>query len=221
MLPTLEIQPVAPGADGRDVLSQLAGFDVAVFVSANAVQQGLLLVDGVGGWPPKLPAAVVGEATARELRARGVEQVIVPQEGSDSEALLALAQLQHVAGRRIVIFRGVGGREHLADTLRRRGAQVTYVECYRRIKPEIETGPLLGLLASGKLRAVVVASTEALANLVDAVPEARRALLFAVPLFVVHTRIALAGAELGFEEVRVAGEAGLFEALLVGLRERC
>ena len=144
----------------------------------------------------------------------------MPRDGSDSEALLALAPLQQVAGRRIVIFRGVGGREYLADTLRRRGARVSYIECYRRIKPEIEAAPLLGLLTTGKPHAVVVASTEALANLVDAVPQALRALLFAVPLFVVHSRIARVGTELGFKQVLVAGDAGLFEALLLGLSGR-
>lgn len=222
VLPTLEIEPIAPDPGLQRILSRLAGFDLAVFVSPNAVQQGLPLLDGMGGWPRDLPAAAVGAATARELHARGIEGVIVPGQGSDSEALLALAPLQHVAGWRVVIFRGVGGREHLADTLRRRGAEVTYVECYRRLRPEIDVGPLLALLTTAKLHAVVAASAQALANLTDAVPKAQRPLLLAVPLLVVHAKIARAGADLGFEAVFVAGngEAGLFEALLGELYER-
>ena len=146
-----------------------------MFVSANAVQQGLRSCRRSAAGRPTFRRRRWAQATARELRARGVEQVLVPQAGSDSEALLALGRMQQVAGRRIVIFRGVGGREHLADTLRAPWRAGEYVECYRRIKPEIEPEPLLGLLARGELHAVVAASTEALANLVELCRGAPRA----------------------------------------------
>ena len=38
-------------------------------------------------------------------------------------------------GKRVLIFRGDGGREQLGDTLAARGALVDYVACYRRAKP--------------------------------------------------------------------------------------
>jgi MFS superfamily sulfate permease-like transporter len=80
--------------------------------------------------------------------------------GQDSEALLALPQLEQVAGKRIAIFRGVGGRTLLADTLRSRGATVDYVECYRRRRPDADAGPLLQRWAD--VSAVTIASAETL-----------------------------------------------------------
>src|SRR5512145_1797935 len=168
----LEIEPVAPDAQVRGALSALGTARLAVFVSANAVAHGLPLVRAAGGWPPTLTAAAVGAATASALRAQGVDRVLVPDQGADSEALLALPGLRSVAGQRVVIFRGVGGRELLADTLRSRGAQVAYVECYRRVKPALDASQILERVCAGTLHAAVAASAEALANLVELLPDA-------------------------------------------------
>jgi len=58
--------------------------------------------------------ATVGAGSARALHDYGVSRVIVPQQRFDSEALLALDELQNVSGMRVAIFRGDGGRELLA-----------------------------------------------------------------------------------------------------------
>ncbi|WP_296815495.1 uroporphyrinogen-III synthase [Thiobacillus sp.] len=71
---------------------------------------------------------------------QGVEDVVTP-DGQDSEAVLALPQLQAVAGRQVVIVRGVGGRALMADTLRARGADVHFMECYRRTCPHADPAP--------------------------------------------------------------------------------
>ena len=98
------------------------------------------------------------------LQAQGLTEVITPQ-GQDSEALLALPQLQDVAGRRVLIVRGVGGRALLADTLRARGAEVHFLECYRRMRPQADALPLLAHWQAGGIDAVTVTSAEALHNL--------------------------------------------------------
>jgi uroporphyrinogen-III synthase len=219
VFPSLEIEPVAPDAQACEVLSRLASFDLAVFVSANAVQQAMPLLRALGGWPQRLTAAAVGQATASALQLQGVERVLTPRDGADSQALLALPQLQEMQGRQVIVFRGVGGRELLADTLRSRGAQVAYVECYRRVRPAIDAAPMAGRLAGGQLHATLVASGEALANLLELLPAPQRPLLLELPLVVTHPNVARAAGGLGFRRVAVAsgGESELFQALLVAL----
>ena len=216
VFPALEIEAVAPDAQARDALDKLGTAHLAVFVSANAVEYGLPLVRAAGGWPRALVAAAVGAATASALRAQRVERVLVPDQGADSEALLALPRLRDVRGQRIVIFRGVGGRELLATTLRRRGAHVSYVECYRRGKPELDVRPVIQHLRAGTLHATVAASGEALANLVELLPDPA---LREVPLCVTHANVARVAGDLGFQRSRVAadGEDGMLEALIAAV----
>ena len=86
-------------------------------------------------WPARLRAFAPGPGTAAALAAAGIHDVTIPATTFDSEGLLALPALSQVAGKRIAIFRGEGGRDLLGDTLRARGALVDYVDCYRRAAP--------------------------------------------------------------------------------------
>jgi uroporphyrinogen-III synthase len=221
VFPTLEIQPVTLSRASANALAALPQQRLAVFVSTNAVRYGLPLIRARGGWPPTLAAAAVGSATARLLQEEGVAPVWVPGTGGDSEALLALPALQQVSGWGVVVFRGAGGRELLADTLRTRGAQVSYVECYRRAMPRSDPAPVREALRGDRLDALVAASAEGVRNLLEMVgPEWQQALR-QVALVVTHPQVAEAAAALGFEQVLLAGDAheGVVKCL-EGLGER-
>ena len=103
-----------------------------VFVSTNAVQYAFPLL------PDQLPldigVAAIGQATANALDAVGLPATLVP-ERMDSEGLLALPELADLRGRHVIVLRGNGGRELLADTLVERGATLQQVEVYRRRLP--------------------------------------------------------------------------------------
>jgi uroporphyrinogen-III synthase len=102
-------------------LETLDEADVAIFVSPNAATYGLSLLERWGRELPKRAIVLaVGPGTARQLHERGVSVSAVPQGKYDSEALLALPDLQDVAGRSILIIRGQAGRELLAEELARR-----------------------------------------------------------------------------------------------------
>lgn len=181
--------------------ARLDGYDLAVFVSANAVDRALAVIRARREWPAALSAATVGPASAAALRRHGVARVVVPSTGFDSEALLAEPALQAVGGQRVVIFRGDGGRELLGDTLQVRGASVEYVTCYRRARPDADAGALIALLARGEIDAVTVSSSEGARNLFEMVGEGGREGLRRTPLFAPHARIAAAARVLGCEQV--------------------
>jgi uroporphyrinogen-III synthase len=216
LMPTVEIEPIDPSPQSRVQVAQLRECDLAVFVSVNAVRCAWPLIEAAGGWPPELRAAAVGRSTADELLARGVKNLLVPVARSDSEALLCLPALQHVRGWRTLVFRGQGGRELLADTLRGRGAQVEYVECYRRVKPSAPTHSLDERLRAGTLDGITATSAESLRNLVELLGEASPFAL-PVPVFAMHPKIAAAARTLGFGQVVLteSGDEGLLRGMMM------
>jgi uroporphyrinogen-III synthase len=167
VFPALEIVPVPLASDSQAALATLAFASLAVFVSANAVTHGLGAVRRTGIWPSRVPVAAIGEATADALRNSGFDRVISPMGRADSETLLACPELQAVSGQNIIIFRGVGGREQLRATLVSRGASVSYVECYRRMKPPTDPAPLRAAIGRREVDAVHVMSAESLDNFLD------------------------------------------------------
>jgi uroporphyrinogen-III synthase len=121
-----------------------------------------------------------------------------------------------VAGKRVLIVRGVGGRELLADTLRARGATVHYLEAYRRLRPQADAAPLLAQWQDGGIDAVTAASTETLHNLAALLGDAGRPLLLRTPLFVPHEKIAAAARQFGVARVIATpgGDAGLVAGMI-------
>ena len=191
----------------RQGLEQL---DAAIFVSANAVRFSFAMLrsrEAGFRWPETLPALGVGPATARALEAEGVVDPQLPPTRWDSEGLLAMRVLTRVQGQRIALFRGVGGRTLLGDTLRERGAEVVLVECYERRLPDTDSTPLRVALSRGTVDAVTVSSLDVLHNVLRLAGEPQAGMLRATPLFVPHRRVRDAAAAMGFLKPVVAGVA--------------
>ncbi|MGR9053083.1 MAG: uroporphyrinogen-III synthase, partial [Gammaproteobacteria bacterium] len=134
LFPTLEIVPNLQSDSFHCLFDRLEKFDQSIFISANAVNFAVSANNGKIDTFSNHRIAAVGRATADALVALGLK-VCVPDTGNDSESLLAMSEFENVSGQSILIIRGEGGRETLADTLRERGAKVEYLEVYRRIKP--------------------------------------------------------------------------------------
>ena len=201
LFPLLDITPVANDAALREQAGRLGQFDLAIFVSPNAVRFGMQAIREAGTAPARV--ATVGEGSAKALREWGIGDVIVPDSRFDSEGLLQ--KLQDVAGWRVMIFRGDGGRELLGDTLKARGALVEYATCYLRSKPQREIDD------AGPVDAITVTSSEALNHLQSIAPRG----LHGTPLFVPHPRIADLAGTLGWSDVHPtgSGDEGLLSAL--------
>jgi uroporphyrinogen-III synthase len=202
--PALEIHGPEDPAALRTLLAGIEHYDIAFFVSANAVHYGLELLGGT--LPASLQVAAVGTGTARALAAYAIAVALLPEERFDSAALLALPALQQVAGKRILIFRGNGGHPLLGDTLRERGAEVVYAEVYRRERPAADAAPLRARWPQ-EIRIVTATSLELLHNLVVLLGEAGRSLLQETPLVVVSEAMRRRAEELGCRHVLMAPRA--------------
>jgi uroporphyrinogen-III synthase len=190
------------------VIDRLKEFSLAIFISPNAVNRAMKRIQAHGGLPPGLRIACVGQGSARELKNFEVENLIVPPDRFDSEGLLAMPELNAVKGKRIVIFRGEGGRELLGDTLKSRGAEIEFAECYRRVRPNADATPLLRRGEHGEIDIVSVTSVDGLHNLFDMVGEAGQRWLIRTPIVVVSERMAKVCREWGFNtEPRLASPA--------------
>ena len=210
--PAIVILPPADRALLDAVHATLDRFDIAIFVSANAVEYG---VPAPETWPSKLLALAPGPGTAAALAATGIAGARIPTTTFDSSGLLALSELRDVAGKHVVVFRGEGGRADLGDTLRERGAAVTYVECYRRAAPATGAAGLGEVLREGRAHALTLTSSEGLDNLCALLAATDLERLRRVPAFVPHPRIAEHARTLGFVPVETGGaDAGLIAGLL-------
>jgi uroporphyrinogen-III synthase len=213
VFPALDIVPIPLSPESLAALASLPAASFAIFVSANAAEHGVAAARQAGPWPDRVAVAGVGEATADRLRREGFARVISPAAGFDSESLLACPELRDVKGRQALVFRGVGGREHLRTTLEARGATVRYVECYRRERPASDPAALLAALAQGEIHAVHAMSAETVDNFLalagPGVSWSR------VALVVPHPAIARHRAAAAFGRTMVAGPGitSLVEAL--------
>lgn len=202
LFPTLEIRPIALSTQAQTFLARLASYDIAVFISANAVSHGVGAVQARTAWPTGILTCAVGKATAQALREVGIA-AREPTDGNDSEALLRMSELQTVKGKQVLVVRGVGGRELLAQTLRSRGAQVDIFECYERHMPAVDVGRLRTAITGDRIAAIVVSSVEALDNLLGLLDEQYLVMLRDCPVFVSHSRVAARAHEAGLKNAIV------------------
>ncbi|WP_455216941.1 uroporphyrinogen-III synthase [Kaarinaea lacus] len=212
--PVIDIRPPSNPALLQSKLAKLGAAQLAIFVSANAVEYGVTALGGPQNWPEKVDIAAIGKATAAKCSMLGLDVSLSAPEPFNSEALLSLPELQELKGKRVSIFRGEGGRELLANTLRERGAEVEYLECYRRILPDNVPTDLYQCWDEKRVLLIVVTSNEALHNLVNLVDEKHRSGLLASALVVISQRAVSEASELGFKIEPVVTENASNEAIL-------
>lgn len=228
LISLLEIVPVSDESHIRAIKNRILDFDLyrkAIFVSQNAVEHGL---DWLENYWPQLPYGIdffaVGDTTAKQLQARGLKVTDLAQSQTGamtSETLLQSPALQSVAGERILIFRGLGGRPHIGEVLCERGAQVDYCELYERLLPAESSAAFGQLFAADPQNLVVTLhSGEALDNfqhIVRQMPVTVSANMLNIHLLVPSQRILGLAKAAGFNKVCAAHnatEASMLQGLL-------
>lgn len=194
-LPLLETQALAVTAEQQAVFDALQRYCAVIVVSKPAAR---LALQRLGNAVPPMPWFSVGAATAQILAGHGLD-VHYPATGDDSEALLQLPALREAIARpgaKVLILRGQGGRELLAERLREQGASVDYLELYRRFLPVYESGALMQRIRLERLNGLVVSSGQGFLHL-QALAGTDWPLVAQLPLFVPSPRV--------YEMARAAG----------------
>lgn len=205
--PTLEIEAVEDISNALAGLTDLEHYNWLIFISANAVYFALKACDNELIIPEHLKVAAIGKSTADALERGGIRVDLVPKGRFNSEEFLALPEMQKVYGQRFLIVRGQGGREKLLNTLRQRGARVTYSEVYRRVVPNVDIDRNLKRWREEGIDAVTIFSGESLANFISILGSKGFAWFYKVPLVVASSGIAELAEEKGFENVILATNA--------------
>ncbi|HLT63729.1 MAG TPA: uroporphyrinogen-III synthase [Pseudohongiella sp.] len=206
-LPLIEIEEVTEPESCekiKNIILNLDQYTAAIFISINAARFGMRWIDQY--WPQLptgLSAYTVGPGTAEVLREFDWP-VFYPQTGVTSEDLLALPGLKNVEGQRIALFRGVGGRELLAETLRARGAKVDYLELYRRHTPDYSGDVMASLIHQYGINAVVVSSAQILDVLLHSLHH-DASLMRTIPVIVPSERVRQKALDAGLNIVVNAG----------------
>ncbi|GGC50353.1 fused uroporphyrinogen-III synthase HemD/membrane protein HemX [Paraburkholderia caffeinilytica] len=236
--PLIDIAPVTDEAPLRAALAALERYALVVFVSPNAVDHAFARSDTI--WPHALPIGVVGPGSVQALARHGVvapaynivSPPSVPDDDTarfDSEGLFAAIDTAlgaaSLEGKRVLIVRGDGGREWLADRLREAGAEVETVAAYRRLVPEPSIGgwARVHALLAGEPHAWLLTSSEGVRNLhelaQDHLTGDEIAQLKHATLVTPHPRIAQTARALGFDSITVsgAGDERIARALLAAV----
>jgi uroporphyrinogen-III synthase len=226
LFPTIEIRPVLNpeklSAKLSACFANIDQYDFIIFVSRNAVTavfDHYLSKDGL--LAEKIQILAIGSGTAAALSELAMSDVLHAGVQADSESLLLLPELDSelVRNKKILIVRGVGGRELLADNLKQRGALVDYAEVYQRALPEYDIQQCRELWQNEQLDAVIISSNEGLENLLKLTADADQEKLFKTPLIVMSARNAELAKQTGFiTETAIAKEKN-DEGLLLALLE--
>jgi uroporphyrinogen-III synthase len=207
-IPVISIEPVVENHQIKTQILELDNFHKAIFVSGNAAE---LAIEWIDKYWPMLPVGVeyfaVGERTAALLKEADMD-ALHPSGRQNSEALLKLEQLQQLENQRVIIFRGVGGREILAETLIERGARVEYCELYQRVIDSQQ----LALAQQQESDCLVAHSGE----LIQAMGQAEDTLFADTAVVVPSERVAVIAAGLGYRRV-ISAENALPESMLAAV----
>ncbi len=171
--PLIDIGPAPDPAAPVQAWARLPEADLAFFASPNAVAAVMAARPPGTVWPAHTWAATVGPGSAQALLAAGVPRarLLTPDAAAaqfDSEALWPFIDQQGPwRGREVVLLRGQGGREWLADRLTQAGAHVTALAVYSRSapRPTLEARAQLQELMQPQARALwLLSSSEAVGH---------------------------------------------------------
>lgn len=213
--PAIEIRSVGNRSALLTEIESLPECDYAFFISPNAVTYGIdAISESIGALPQSLRLACIGAGTIAALKDAGYQCHVSPVDNFNSEALLDLPELRDIKDKRIVIFRGNGGRDKLRNELVKRGAHVEYIACYERAAPTTDIKPVVSELANNNIDIISFTSAGAARNIVAMLGDQAGDNIFNLPVIAVSQRIADVCRSLGFKAGIIVAETPNNEAIV-------
>ncbi len=218
--PAIQITAIDESQDLLTHSLPLDSYDIAIFISRNAVSYGIPLLTQKN-WPSNTRIAAIGNGTARQIQKLGFVPDIISTTTASSEGLLSEVELNSVNKKRILIIRGKGGREKLADTLKARGAKVDYFECYKRTLPDNDNNILSRLWDKDTLHGIILTSAEGLKNLYQMVNKKDLPRLNRTPLYVISSTMVELCKDLGYKSIPVLMHSASDDDVLESVTGHC
>lgn len=225
--PVLAITPLDTALEAaraqtcKELMMNLDHFQHVIFISGNAVYYGL---EWINEYWPQLPVGIqwygIGKTTSAALLRAGVpvDSAEPDQDYSmNSEALLRHPALAEIVHDRVLIVRGVGGREYLQQQLSERGARVSYAECYRRAKVGRPSGELAAFIDQRAIDVCCVNSGDSLDFYCELIGDNQLGRFRHIVMLVPGQRVAQMARARGFQHIiqaRNASDESVLTALL-------
>jgi len=147
----------------------LEKFTDIIFISRNAVEVGMSMINTQGKIPDTVRVMAVGSETAKQLYQYGID-ALFPDHGTGAEALLKVPQLTEMTGHKVMIVRGDKGLDWPAELIRERGAEVVEARCYRQLIPPQSESKMKELVTlADNIVGVFIHSSQSLHNLMKIV----------------------------------------------------
>jgi uroporphyrinogen-III synthase len=231
-LPLLTIVPKSGEHLMDHIAAVLSDADLVIFVSPNAIESVMRLLER--DWQDFskkiIPIGVMGGSSHLALKNHGIgleenpTPIIIPKnnENWDSEGLWQeLQALQwNWQKKKVVIFKGEGGRDWLADTLTKAGAAVEAISTYSRVPLDLDN-PAWHLVREMDLSKSLwlLTSSEAVRYLGEVMKDQFIQNLNAASALCPHHNIADAAELIGFGEVFTSepGDEALIKSTLAWL----
>lgn len=231
-LPLLTILPKDDEQLADHIATVLKHANLAIFVSPNAIESVMRLLER--NWQDFskniIPIGVMGGSSAMALKNHGIglesspTPVYMPSSNEqwDSEGLWTVLQRLDWdwTTKKVVIFKGDGGREWLAETLKKAGATVETISTYTRMPLDVANPAWHAVREMDISRSLwVLTSSEAVRYLgqvaKDELPQGLRHASALCP----HHNIADAAKAMGFGEVFTSqpGDEALMKSTLAWL----
>jgi len=212
-VPAIAIGPAEKDSELDRIRARIGDYDWVVVTSKRGAAA---LLDGAKPPPETVRWAAVGATTAKALSERGVRVDCVPASSRGDAIPGAMAKLDSLRGRRVLLARADAASRELPAKLVEMGAVVDDVVAYRTASgPEASRCALLEAMKDGDAEAIMFASGSAVRGIIE-LAGANAGKARSIRVVTIGPKTSTVARELGFEvaaEARTQDPEGLRAAL--------